>query len=183
MEVGRSDSPHLFYMEFSEYVNRWKKFADNLESQLVKKMHQDAPQFEEYIREQLYSGVDGDERPLTPGYMEDPYFQIYKDPKKAAEQYKNWKTKIQPPKPSYLGFRARGNNTPNLIIRGDFYSSITAIPISDGVRIISYGVEFGTDIERKYGSQIFKISDKAGSHYVEYRLLPKIERFFNECGL
>ena len=73
--------------------------------------------------------------------------------------------------------------TPNLIIRGDFYSSITAIPISDGVRIVSYGVEFGTDIERKYGSQIFKISDKAGSHYVEYRLLPKIERFFNECGL
>jgi hypothetical protein len=44
-------------------------------------------------------------------------------------------------------------------------------------------VAFGADIERKYGSQIFKISEKAGSHYMEYRLLPKIERFIKECGL
>lgn len=170
-------------MEFREYVNRWKKFSDNLEKVLVKKMHDDGPQFEEYIREQLYSGVDGNENALKPGYMQDPYFNEFKDPVKAATAYKNWKTKIQPPKPSYLGFSARNNNTPNLIIRGDFYSSITAIPITEGVRIVSFGVEFGTDIERKYGSQIFKISNKAGSHYVKYRLLPKIERYFKDCGL
>lgn len=170
-------------MEFREYINRWKKLADNLEKQLVNKMHQDLPQFEEYIREQLYSGLDGNERPLTPGYMDDPYFDSFKNPKKAAEDYKNWKTKIQRPKPSYLGFSARNNNTPNLIIRGDFYSSITAIPMSDGIRIETLGVSFGSDIEKKYGSQIFKISDKAGSHYVEYRLLPKIERMINDLGL
>ena len=175
--------PIFFCMELKEYINRWKRLSDNLKPQLVKKMHQDVPQFEEYIREQLFSGVDGNEEPLKPGYMEDPYFNDFKNPKKAAEWYKNWKTRIQPPKPSYLGFSARGNNTPNLIIRGDFYSSITAIPISDGVRIVSYGVAFGADIERKYGSQIFKISEKAGSHYMEYRLLPKIERFIKECGL
>lgn len=38
-------------------------------------MEKDAPQFEEYVREQLYSGVDGDENPLIPGYTEDPYFK------------------------------------------------------------------------------------------------------------
>jgi hypothetical protein len=170
-------------MEFKEYVNRWKKLSSGLKPQLVDGMHQDISQFEEYIREQLYSGVDGNENALTPGYMEDPYFDGFKNPKKAAEWYKNWKARIQPPRPSYLGFSARNSNTPNLIIRGDFYSSITAIPISDGVRIVSYGVAFGADIERKYGSQIFKISEKAGSHYMEYRLLPKIERFIKECGL
>ena len=123
-------------------------------------MEKDAPQFEEYVREQLYSGVDGDENPLIPGYTEDPYFKkTYGEHwKKNAERYKNWKTKIQKPKPSYLGFSARGNNTPNLIIRGDFYSSITAIPISNGIRIASYGVSFGSDIEKKYGYKIAILS-------------------------
>lgn len=170
-------------MDFKEYIRRWGKLSKGLQDTLVKKMHSDATQFEEYIREQLYSGVDGDENPLTPSYMDDPYFSVYKNPKKAAEDYKNWKTKIQRPKPSYLGFSARSNNTPNLIIRGDFYSSITAIPISDGVRIVTMGVSFGSDIEGKYGSKIFNVSDKARNHYVEYRLLPKIENYIKECGL
>ena len=108
---------------------------------------------------------------------------IYKNPKKAAEKYKNWKTRIQRPKPSYLGFPARNNNTPNLIIRGDFYSSITAIPISDGVKIVSYGVSFGADIESKYGSQIFKVSTKAREHYIMYRLIPHIDKFTKQCGI
>lgn len=170
-------------MEFREYLRRWQKYAGNLKTVLVRKMHDDLPQFEEYIREQLYSGLDGNEKPLQPGYMQDPYFQIYKYPQKAAEKYKNWKTKIQRPKPSYLGFPARNNNTPNLIIRGDFYSSITAIPISEGVRLVTYGVEFGTDVERKYGSQIFKVTETAKRHYIVYRLLPKIEHYYKQCGL
>ena len=53
----------------------------------------------EYIREQLYSCVDGDESPLIPGYTEDPYFKkSYGEHwRKNAERYKNWKTKIQKP--------------------------------------------------------------------------------------
>ena len=170
-------------MDFKEYIRRWTKLSKGLQGTLVKKMHSDVSQFEEYIREQLYSGVDGDEIPLTPGYMDDPYFDTYKNPKKAAENYKNWKTRIQRPKPSYLGFSARNNNTPNLIIRGDFYSSITAIPISDGVRIVTLGVSFGTDIEQKYGSRIFKVSERAKKFYMEYRLMPKIESYIKDCGL
>lgn len=171
-------------MDFKEYVKRWKRFSSELEDVLIDKMHSDTSQFEEYIREQLFSGIDGDEIPLRPSYTDDPYFkENYKDPARAAERYKNWKTKIQPPKPSYLGFHARGNSTPNLIIRGDFYSSITAIPISDGIRIVSEGLSFGSDIERKYGSRIFKVSSKAKQHYMTYRLLPKMERFLKECGL
>lgn len=170
-------------MEFREYLRRWQKFSGTLKTVLLEKMHSDLPQFEEYIREQLFSGLDGNERPLKPGYMEDPYFNQYKNPKKEAQRYKDWKTKIQRPKPSYLGFSARNNNTPNLIIRGDFYSSITAIPVADGVKIVSYGVEFGSDIERKYGSQIFKVTETAKRHYINYRLYPRIEKYYNQCGL
>lgn len=170
-------------MEMQEYIRRWRTFSDNLKKVLTNKMHTDLPQFEEYIREQLYSGLDGDQNELKPGYMEDPYFNIYKNPKKAAENYKNWKTRIQRPKPSYLGFPARNNNTPNLIIRGDFYSSITAIPISEGIKIVSFGVSFGADIESKYGSQIFKVSTKAREHYIMYRLIPHIDKFTKQCGI
>lgn len=174
-----------FAMTLEEYARCWKKLADSIQPMIRDKMERDVPQFEEYIREQLYSGVDGDESPLIPGYTEDPYFKkTYGEHwKKNAERYKNWKTKIQKPKPSYLGFSARGNNTPNLIIRGDFYSSITAIPISNGIRIASYGVSFGSDIEKKYGYKIFKVSSKARRHYVTYRLMPSIEKFIRRCEL
>lgn len=83
-------------MTLEEYARCWKKLADGIQPMIRDKMEKDAPQFEEYVREQLYSGVDGDENPLIPGYTEDPYFKkTYGEHwKKNAERYKNWKTKL-----------------------------------------------------------------------------------------
>ena len=170
-------------MELRQYLDSWKRFADGLEGVLVAQMHNNTSLFEEFIREQLYSGLNGNEQPLRPKYSEDPYFDGFRNPKKAAEQYKNWKAKIQPPARSYLGFRPRDVDTPNLIIRGDFYSSITAIPITDGVSIVSQGLSFSTDIENKYGNVIYVIGEKAKRHYVSYYLIPKINEFMKKCGL
>lgn len=64
-----------FAMTLEEYARCWKKLADGIQPMIRDKMERDVPQFEEYIREQLYSGVDGDESPLIPGYTEDPYFK------------------------------------------------------------------------------------------------------------
>lgn len=170
-------------MEFKKYLAGWKRFADNLEKELVEQIHDNKGLFEEFVTEQLYSGINGKGQPLRPKYSEDPYFNIYKDPKKRAEQYKKWKAKIQPPARSYLGFAPRDMDTPNLIIRGDFYASITAIPIADGVAIVSQGVSFSADIEQKYGNVIYEISDKARKHYVDYYMYPQIIKFMKECGL
>lgn len=173
----------IFYMDLVQYANGWKRFADGLESKLVEQMHDRKELFEEFITEQLYSGVNGKEEPLRPKYSEDPYFNTFKNPKKEAERYRKWKMKIQPPARSYLGFRPRNSDTPNLIIRGDFYASITAIPIADGISIVSQGVMFSSDIERKYGNVIYEISDKARRHWINYYMLPRINRFMKECGL
>lgn len=173
----------ILFMDFVEYVNGWKKFADGLEGNLIGLMHERKELFEEFVTEQLYSGVNGDEVPLRPKYSEDPYFNTFKNPKKKAEQYRKWKMKIQPPARSYLGFRPRNSDTPNLIIRGDFYSSITAIPIADGISIVSQGVSFSADIERKYGDVIYEISDKARKHWIDFYMLPRILKFMKECGL
>lgn len=173
----------ICFMEFKEYVNGWKKFASGLEDTLIDQMHDNTAMFEEFITEQLYSGLNGDEVPLRPKYSEDPYFNTFKNPKEEAERYKKWKMRIQPPARSYLGFKPRNADTPNLIIRGDFYSSITAIPIADGVSIVSQGVAFAVDIERKYGNVIYEIGDKAKRHWITYYMLPRINKFMKECGL
>lgn len=171
----------IFYMK--QYAEGWVRLANTLEEVLVKQMHKEKGLFEEFVTEQLYSGMNGREEPLRPKYSEDPYFNAFKNPKKEAERYKKWKAKIQPPARSYLGFRPRNIDTPNLIIRGDFYSSITAIPIADGISIVSQGVEFSTDIEKKYGNVIYEIGDKARKHYIVYYMLPRILRLMKECGL
>lgn len=172
-------------MTLEEYARCWKKLADGIQPMIRDKMEKDAPQFEEYVREQLYSGVDGDEESLTPKYSQDPYFKTAygKNWKPHAIGYMKWKRKIQPPAPSYLGFRPRSMDTPNLIIRGDFYSSITAIPVKDGIMITSQGVSFSADIEAKYTPRIYKISNKAKKHYITYYAMPQIKDFIKSCGL
>ena len=182
MEVGRVKLP-IFCMDLKQYFDGWKKFSDSLEQILIKQIHKEKGLFEEFVTEQLYSGLNGNEEPLRPKYTQDPYFNMFKNPKEEAERYKMWKMKIQPPARSYLGFMPRDADTPNLIIRGDFYSSITAIPIADGISIVSQGVEFASDIERKYGRVIYRIGDKARKYYVDYYMLPRIMKLMKECGL
>lgn len=169
--------------DLQKYALGWRKFANGLESELIKQMHEKKELFEEFITEQLYSGVNGDEVPLRPTYTQDPYFMQFKNPKAEAERYKKWKAKIQPPARSYLGFKPRNIDTPNLIIRGDFYSSITAVPIADGVMIASQGLMFSADIEKKYGNVIYKIGDKAKRHYITFFMSKRIQSFMKECGL
>lgn len=181
--MGRIESPHFFCMELKQYFAGWKKFSDTLESVLVNQIHDNKSLFEEFVTEQLYSGVNGEEEPLRPKYTEDPYFNTFKNPKAESERYKKWKAKIQPPARSYLGFKPRDVDTPNLIIRGDFYASITAVPISDGVSIVSQGVEFASDIEQKYGDVIYKIGDKARKHYIDAYMLPRVLKLMKDCGL
>lgn len=166
-----------------QYLGGWSKFANGLEDVIIKQMHEKKELFEEFVTEQLYSGVNGDEVPLRPTYTQDPYFMQFKNPKAEAERYKKWKAKIQPPARSYLGLRPRNIDTPNLIIRGDFYSSITAIPIADGVMIASQGLMFSDDIEKKYGNVIYKIGDKAKRHYITFFMSKRIQSFMKECGL
>lgn len=167
------------------YLNGWKKFGEGLEDVLVWQMHNHKEIFEEFVTEQLYSGVNGDEAPLRPTYTQDPYFKenYGENWKKRAEGYKKWKKKIQPPARSYLGFRPRAMDTPNLIIRGDFYASITAVPIADGVSIVSQGLMFSSDIENKYGNVIYKISDKAKRHYITFYMTKRIKEYMKACGV
>lgn len=144
--------------------NAWLGFCNELQSSIKTFIQSNGKYFVEAIKEQLYSGQDGDDRELTPNYLNDPFFNS-----KDAGRWKNnnkgymlWKNEITPPESSYIGFRARNIETPNLIIVGDFYNSIQFKDTQIGIEI-GTTTSLGASIEKKYGAQIFKVSDLAVS--------------------
>lgn len=160
-------------------------FLGEFEGTVLATMEDNREEVADYIREQLYSGVDGKEKPLRPTYRSDPWFKseeagIWKG---RATQYMKWKKRITPPARSWLGFPERGADTPNLIITGVFHDSIKARPFSKGLKIGSEGTPMGADIERKYGRDIFRVSDKAVGHFVKYLLGPRLVALYRKWGI
>lgn len=151
----------------------------------VKAIQDNGELAKEYIREQLYAGVNGDEQPLRPTYTADPWFDSYEAGiwQGRGEDYMKWKLKIQPPGKTRTGvYPARDGNTPNLIITGEFYGSLTATPMSEGI-IIGSDNPMGADIERKYGSIIFKPGEKVLEHFVLFKLMPRLVLFYQKYGM
>lgn len=169
-------------MDIGEFADRFASFADNFKKEAVDAMGSDRREFVEYVQEQLYSGLNGREKPLRPTYLTDPYFkEFYGQHWKAeAERYMKWKKKIKPPLQSWLGFDPRPVEVPNLVITGEFYSSIYAKPTGKGLEIGTRGTTFGSDIERKYGSIIFGISPTARKYYAEYHFYGEIEKIYEK---
>lgn len=171
--------PFVFMATIGGAYNNLVSLVQDFESTVSQTMRDNRKEFVEYVHEQLYSGINGAEKPLRPTYLTDPFFKTDEQ----ARSYMKYKKKITAPIPSWLGIPARSEETPNLFIRGDFYDSITAVPISDGVRIETRGVSFGKDIERKYGSIIFGISSYGKEYFIKYILSPQLKKMAQKYGL
>jgi len=139
----------------------------------------DAP---DIIQEQLYSGLDGLGRKLAPSYLDDPYFQKYKDLGKRAKAYRDWKARISPPRTSPYGFAARDPNFPNLTIDGTFYRSINS-KVENWKITVGSDIKLGADIEQKYGSEIFMLSPKAIEYLQKDYVTPAIKKHLRSYGL
>lgn len=164
---------------------RIRRIKDGFEGEVVKCMGNNSHEMAVSVREQLYSGIDGNGAPLSPSYSNDPWFQnpragffdesaqmfvsCYLHP----ERYVEWKMRITPPEASSrLKLPARGSDTPNLFIVGTFHGSIDARATGKGVEIFTAGWDEGPSVERKYGSQIFGLSEPAVAHFNTNYLLP-----------
>lgn len=172
-------------MDLKAFSESFRRFSDGFGQKAVNEIQRHSGDFVEYIREQLYSGRDGNERLLSPTYLNDPWFMTKEAGRWYGKPrwYMGWKAHITPPVASYIGLPARPREVPNLIIRGDFYDSITAIPIQGGIRIFSQGVSFGKDIERKYGGDIFKPGPHAVMEFVDAYLAREMESYAKSLGL
>lgn len=164
--------------------------AAGISEEIARCMDENRHEMTASVREQLYSGIDGEGKPLSPSYLADPYFQ---DPRAAyfdeergfwvscyrrPDLYMDWKRRITPPVPGErLGLPPRAEETPNLFIVGTFHGSIDAKGTGRGVEIFTFGWDEGPAVERKYGSRIFGLSDAAVGHFNERFLLPWLRRW------
>lgn len=177
-------------MTISEMRERVRRIKEGFEPEVVKCMDENRHELTFAVREQLYSGIDGRGAPLSPSYSADPYFRD----KRAGffdeeadhwvpcfmhpERYIAWKQRITPPEPSNeLGLPARAVDTPNLFIVGVFHGSISAKPTPRGVEIFTFGWDQGPAVERKYGSQIFALSEPGVAYFNQNFLLPWLKNW------
>lgn len=139
---------------------------------------------EDLVREQLYSGLDGNTDSLRPGYSDDPFFHEttgvwHDDP----DGYIEWKRKITPPVASpRLNLPPRPVDVPNLYITGAFHESIRASVREGSLLLETSGFVDGPDIVRKYGEDILGLGKDARESVVLELLVPWMKDFFKKCG-
>lgn len=137
----------------------------------------------DFVREQLESGLRGDDKMLKPTYINDPFFKKKGPWKGRARQYMKWKERITPPEQGQrLFLPPRPVDVPNLRIEGVFHRSIRARKVSGGVVIETSGTNFGDDIERKYGSRIFRLGSKARER-ITAKILARMYDRWRQVGL
>ena len=131
------------------------------------------------VREQLESGLDGNEKELQPSYLNDPFFKTRKE----AVKYMRWKERITPPVRSELGLRERPVKTPNLRINGYFHNSIQAVRVDGGLKVVSHGVDFAKDVENKYGNALYQLGRTAKRKFYRDHLRRAMKEYYRLFGL
>lgn len=158
------------------------KLNDGFPSMLARLIQANGMELGGYVREQLWAGLDGNEKELRPTYLTDPYFkERYGSAWRImAERYADWKMEITPPSMGggQLGFRPRSREVPNLFIDGTFHRSIMPRNIDGGVTFSSQ-VGFATEIEAKYHDTIYKISRTATKHFLDNFVRGAIREYFS----
>ena len=165
-------------MTIAEMRERVRRIKEGFQPEVLRCMDANKHEMVISVREQLYSGIDGNGAYLSPDYSTDPFFQnpragyydsdaemfvpCYRHP----ERYIAWKERITPPRASdRLELPARPTGVPNLFIVGTFHTSIAARATGNGVTIFTDGWDEGPAVEAKYGSQIFALSPQAVAHF------------------
>lgn len=134
------------------------------------------------VKEQLYSGLDGEGKHLSPTYDNDPFFEEEGPWFHRAKDYRAWKRIITPPvSGTMLGLPPRPDDVPNLFINGKFYSELSASRRGDAL-VVDPGNGDGPSIVSKYGDVILDLGPSAVEYFNVSYMLPAIDRFFKECG-
>lgn len=180
-QAGRKSGFNFNYMaDFDRLENAIHRIASGFEKSCMDCLQENSIEVADLVREQLYSGLDGNTNSLRPGYPDDPYFHetttVWRN---NPDGYIAWKKKITPPITSpRLNLPPRPVDVPNLYITGPFHESIRASVTGDTLSIDTVGFVDGPDIVRKYGDDILKL----GKDVVLQLLEPYLKRFFKQCG-
>lgn len=182
--AGVGASPPLIFirMGIERIAEIIHKIATGFEEACMQCLEANSGIVTDSIKEQLYSGQDGEGNHLSPTYDNDPYFEEEGWWYHRAKDYKAWKYTITPPlSGTMLGLPPRPDDVPNLFINGKFYSEITARRRGD-VLVVDPGNDKGPSIVAKYGDEILNMGPTAISYFNTTYMLPAIDSFFKDCG-
>lgn len=169
-------------MRIEQVADIIHRIASGFEENAVKCLDEHSQTMVSAVKEQLYSGLDGEGEYLSPTYDEDPFFEEPGTWHHRSNAYKEWKREITPPDRSViLNLPPRPESVPNLFIDGTFYSQINATMQGD-MLYINPGSGNGSDIVGKYGEEILLPGDTAIRYFNWEWMLPSIEDFFKKCG-
>ena len=160
-----------------------KAMAEGFEGEMLACLGEHATEAETAVRDQIYSGLSGDDSLLEPTYDNDPYFDDPTSPwYKRAADYKGWKMSITPPSKGWLiDTPPRPAHVPNLYIDGTFHSTIYAQMNGDQLSVKVSGGD-SEAIVAKWGDNILRLGSYAIDFFNYMILSPRIETFFAKCG-
>lgn len=160
-----------------------ERMADGFEQTVMECLAENAAVAEAAVREQMYSGLDGDGQFLTPTYDNDPYFEEEGPWFHNGAGYKAWKRRITPPERGVmLLLPPRPDSVPNLFINGKFHSEVFAAVDGDTLAIKVKASGHGPDIAAKYGDSLLRLGTTAVGYINDRYLIPRVWRFFAACG-
>jgi hypothetical protein len=135
------------------FRDKWTKYYGDLPALIADEVEKTKDVLLDLNRDQLLYGRDAKGEVLTPGYMDDPYFE---GDLKAASKYMNRKKKLEDKHWNRIKFRDAGlfpdksGDTPNLLINGNWFMNHLLIDVNkDKYTISSTGIA-ADDIQRKY---------------------------------
>ncbi len=166
-----------------------QQIADNFADCVATTIGQNADDATQAIREQLWCGLSGDGKRISPNYDNDPYFdeKILPSGKKnfwykRGKAYKEWKMRITPPSTSnFINLPPRAANIPNLFIDGTFYESITATVEGDTLRTEAHSAA-APDILDKFGPSVIALAPKSNAWFNQKRIRPALDDLLKSCG-
>lgn len=157
--------------------------VEGFETAIIQCLSDNAVIAEDAVREQMYSGIDGEDQLLNPTYDSDRYFEEKGPWYHRSGAYKQWKRDITPPAPGVmLMLQPRPDNVPNLFINGKFHSEVFVTMQGDTLSISCDPNGDGPDIVRKYGDQLLQLGPTAIVYFNTQYIIPHIWRFFADCG-
>jgi hypothetical protein len=154
----------------AEFRRKFNAFHSTLNDAVSSEAAQTSDVILALNRDQMLYGRDALGNVLKPDYLDDPYFQKFKDPLKKAVQYKKMKIALEDLHYNRIGFQSiqlfpdKSPDTPNLLVNGNWFMNYLFINISkEGYEVSSTG-QVTSDIEQKYG-KVFGLAPASKTYY------------------
>lgn len=161
--------------ELIKRLSKVQKRVDKIPDYVTKVVDKEKEVLLSLNRDQMLLGRNAEGSILTPGYLEDPYF----DAPAQAEAYARMKYRLEAEHKARIEnpsiYPDKGRNTPNLIVTGPFQDNMFILTEGDSFEIGSTYSD-SHDIETKYNDLVFGIAPESKEFFWKYYLHPALQK-------